>query len=75
MLHLIPKSTHQPPVEYEHPHVSTANGHKTFFLFIIKSGSSECTVILSVMYHCNVSGRFSSGLRSLPSSAPFLSYP
>ncbi|KRY05564.1 hypothetical protein T12_10345, partial [Trichinella patagoniensis] len=38
-------------------------------------GSSECTVILSVMYHSNVSGRFSSGLRSLPSSAPFLSYP
>ncbi|KRY06712.1 hypothetical protein T12_4142 [Trichinella patagoniensis] len=27
------------------------------------------------MYHSNVSGRFSSGLRSLPSSAPFLSYP
>ncbi|KRY32389.1 hypothetical protein T01_3278, partial [Trichinella spiralis] len=41
----------------------------------IHSGSSECTVILSVMYHSNTSGRFSSGLRSLPSSAPPLSYP
>ncbi|KRZ55467.1 hypothetical protein T02_2725 [Trichinella nativa] len=41
----------------------------------VNGGSSEYTVILSVMYHCNVSGRFSSGLRSLKSSATFLSYP
>ncbi|KRY05468.1 hypothetical protein T12_7123, partial [Trichinella patagoniensis] len=39
----------------------------------VNGGSSECTVILSVMYHSNVSGRFSSGLRSLPSSAPSFS--
>ncbi|KRY25741.1 hypothetical protein T01_15260 [Trichinella spiralis] len=30
-----------------------------------KRGSSECTLILSVMYHRNVSGRFSSDLRAL----------
>ncbi|KRZ66001.1 hypothetical protein T08_4130 [Trichinella sp. T8] len=31
----------------------------------MKSGSSECTVIFSVMHRRNVSGRFSSDLRAL----------
>ncbi|KRY33747.1 hypothetical protein T01_2220, partial [Trichinella spiralis] len=31
----------------------------------VNGGSSECTVILSVMYHRNVSGRFSYDLRAL----------
>ncbi|KRX34884.1 hypothetical protein T09_7444, partial [Trichinella sp. T9] len=31
----------------------------------ISAGSSECTVILSVMYHSNMSGRSSSDLRAV----------